>query len=40
MVGVTDGFRVGVGLHEGSARSPFLFAVVMDGTNEVRQESL
>ena len=40
-VGVTDGFKVEVGLHQGSAMSPFLFAMMMDRlTDEVRQESL
>ena len=39
-VGVTDGVKVEVGLHQGSALGPFLFAVVMDRlTDEVRQES-
>ena len=29
-VGETDGFEVGVGLHQGSALSPFIFNIVMD----------
>lgn len=39
VVGVTDGFEVGVGFHRGSTLSPFLFAlVVVDRlTDEVRQ---
>ena len=39
--GVTDGFMLEVGLHQGSALSPFLFAMAMDRlTDEARQESL
>ncbi|KAK3571418.1 hypothetical protein QTP86_012056 [Hemibagrus guttatus] len=39
-VGHAEEFKVKVGLHQGSALSPFLFAIVMDQlSEEVRQES-
>jgi len=38
-VGVTDSFRVQVGLHQGSALSPFLFNIVFDVLTEVVREN-
>ena len=40
VVGVTEGFDVKVGLHQGSALSPCLFAMVMDWmTDKIREEA-
>ena len=39
-IGTTESFKVKIGLHQGLALSPFLFAVIMDRlTDEVRRES-
>ena len=39
-VEVTEGFEVKVGLHQGSALSPCLFAMVKDRmTDEIREEA-
>lgn len=37
--GMTKGFTAKVGLHQRSALNPFLFAVLMDRLDEVRQEA-
>ena len=40
-IGTTESFKVKVGLHQGLALSPFLFAVIMDRLmDEVRREPL
>ena len=40
-VGMTEGFKVEIELHQGSTLSPFLFVMVMDRlTDEVRQRNL
>ena len=37
---LTEEFKVGVGLHQGSALSPFLFAVIMDKlTEDIRKDA-
>ena len=39
-VGVTEGFKVKVGLHEGSALRPCLFALLLDRmTDDIREEA-
>ena len=38
-VGTTESVKIKVGLHQGSALSPFLLAVIIDRqTNEIRRE--
>jgi len=40
VLGTTDPFKVEVGLHQGSALNPFLFAIVMDTvTDNIRKEA-
>ena len=38
--GLTEEFKVGVGLHQGSALSLFLFAIIMDKlTEDIRKDA-
>ena len=38
--GLTEKFKVGVGLHQGSALSLFLFAIIMDElTEDIRKDA-
>ena len=38
--GLTEEFKVGVGFHQGSALSPFLFAIIMDKlTEDIRKDA-
>ena len=38
--GLTEEFRVGVGLHQGSALSQFLYAIIMDKlTEDIRKDA-
>ena len=38
--GLTKEFKVGVGLHKGSAFSPFLFVIIMDKlTEDIRKDA-
>ena len=39
--GLTEEFKVGVGLHQGSAPSPFFFAIIIDKlTEDIRKDAL
>ena len=38
VAGLTKKFKIGVGLHQGSALSPFLFAIIIDKQTEGHQE--
>ena len=36
---LTEEFKVGVGLHQGSALSPFLFAIIMDKLTNIKKDA-
>ena len=38
--GVTSAFSITIGLHQGSALSPFLFAIVMDELTRVIRDEI
>jgi len=38
--GITSDFSITIGLHQGSALSPFLFAIVMDELTRVIQDEI
>ena len=38
--GITSNFSITIGLHQGSALSPFLFAIVMDELTRANQDEI